>query len=177
MEGTTGTYSILPIQYHHDQIPMTPERLGGRRLSRTGSAQGAMHRGEAVPELCCSLCGNKYKRAQELKRHIKDKHQPPQECPFCCDFKWTRPEKIKRHLLTGHSFTKEVQREIQRLRGQKDTIRFLEKWRATWIPSNNTHTAGAAAPEQPFLRSTFSAYQHWYQQGNGEHQGESGGAY
>ena len=67
------------------------------------------------------------KRAQELKRHLKEKHEPRRQCPFC-KFEWTRPDKIKNHITTYHQdmFTAEVMAEFRALYGKK-MITFLDE--------------------------------------------------
>jgi hypothetical protein len=161
--GTPGTHPISPFRRRQDPTFDTLEPTGSRRPPQTGRAQDAGHYGRASPQWRCSACcDKKYQRAQELERHIRDKHQRPKNCPFC-QTKWTRPEKIKIHLINDHRdcFTEEAQGEICHLRGQKDTIRFLEKYGATRHASSNIRTSGATAPEQLILLPTFLGYQQW----------------
>jgi hypothetical protein len=79
-----------------------------------------------VQELECQDCRRQFKRAQELKRHLKEKHEPWRQCPFC-KFEWTRPDKIKHHITTYHQdkFTAEVMAEFRALNGKK-MIAFLD---------------------------------------------------
>ncbi|KAH9978187.1 hypothetical protein BGW80DRAFT_1540207 [Lactifluus volemus] len=150
-EGTSGTgphpISISPFQCRDDQASEALERIDSGCPPSTRSPQGAPYLGRASPEWHCGACRDKkYGRAQDLKRHIRDKHQLPQECPFC-RIKWTRPEKIRKHLIAFHRglFTEAIEGEISHLRGQKNTIRFLKRLRGSF--SSNRHTARAAAPE------------------------------
>lgn len=152
-EGTPGTsihpISISPLQCRDDQASEAQERIdSGRRPStRSPQSHGAPHIDRASLEWHCGVCRDKkYGRAQDLKRHIRDKHQLPQECPLC-RIKWTRPEKIKKHLITYHRglFTEAIEGEISHLRGQKNTIRFLKRLRGSF--SSNRHTTRAVAPE------------------------------
>jgi hypothetical protein len=162
-KGTPSAHPISLSRHYRDQVSETLEPTGSQRLPQTGIAQGPGHYGRASPKWYCSACcDKKYRRAQELKRHIRDKHRLPQKCPFC-HTQWTRPERIKAHLINDHSdrFTEEAQGDIRHLRGQKDTIRFLEKYGATRHASSNIRTGGAAVPEQPILLSTFLGYQQW----------------
>lgn len=79
-----------------------------------------------VQELECHDCKRQFKRAQELKRHLKEKHEPWRQCPFC-KFEWTRPDKIKHHITTYHQdkFTAEVMANFRALYGKK-MIAFLD---------------------------------------------------
>ncbi|KAI0302998.1 hypothetical protein BC826DRAFT_982723 [Russula brevipes] len=82
----------------------------------------------------CADCGKRYRRAQELRRHARDKHEQQRKCPFC-DTTWSRPEKIRAHLLTEHGdqLTEEENQELRSLRGRHKTIHFLAKF-ATATP-------------------------------------------
>ncbi|KAH9966463.1 hypothetical protein BC827DRAFT_1176066 [Russula dissimulans] len=73
-------------------------------------------------------CDKTYGRLQELKRHIRDKHNIPRKCPFC-DTTWTRPETIRGHLVVQHQdhLTEEECDYILKLRGREGTIHFLKK--------------------------------------------------
>lgn len=77
----------------------------------------------------CDVCGKRFGRLQELRRHIKDKHEPPRACPFC-DFTWTRPGRMRTHLQTCHNerLTKEDVEELRNLQGWHPTAHFIEKW-------------------------------------------------
>ena len=85
----------------------------------------------ALPEWRCHYdgCGKGYGRRQEVRRHIRDKHEIPRRC-FICGIKWTRADKIRNHLIFGHRsyFTEEERQEIGRLKGLNNTADFLEKW-------------------------------------------------
>lgn len=81
-----------------------------------------------VQRLECGDCHKEFKRVQELKRHLKEKHEPWRQCPFSgCKFEWIRPDKIKHHITTFHrdKFTAEVMAEFQALIGKK-VIAFLD---------------------------------------------------
>ncbi len=99
-------------------------------VPEVGSVKRPNHGGRGSKEWLCyhGGCDKAYQRFQELRRHIRDKHQTPRNCPFC-DAKWTRSERIRRHLITKHQdhFTGEERQEIRRLWGRDDTIRFVEK--------------------------------------------------
>ena len=74
----------------------------------------------------CEICGSRFGRVQELKRHLKDRHEPPRQCPFC-DFEWARPDKIKHHITMHHSdqFTAEAMAVFQDLHG-RNVVAFLD---------------------------------------------------
>ena len=76
----------------------------------------------------CENCGRQYRRAQELRRHTRDKHEQQPHCPFCYST-WSRPEKIRAHLITEHGdrFTEEQNQELHGLRGRRKTIHFIAK--------------------------------------------------
>ncbi|KAH9166491.1 hypothetical protein EDB89DRAFT_1910630 [Lactarius sanguifluus] len=136
---------------HSNQIPrqqweapkaahQDPE-LGGARISD--------NRGKARVYYCTS-CSKVYSRLQELKRHVRDRHEERRKCPFCRT-RWTRPERVRNHVLRNHGrlLSENEQREIYRLRGLDDTVYFLAKYGN--MPSKN-HTIDAQAPglPQPF---------------------------
>jgi hypothetical protein len=68
----------------------------------------------------CTDCNRDFIRIQELKRHLKDVHEPRRQCPFC-GFTWTRPDKIKGHIIASHhgKFTAEALIDFKALCGQK----------------------------------------------------------
>ena len=70
----------------------------------------------------CVECDKDFSRAQELERHVRDKHMPRRQCPFC-DFSWTRPDKIKAHILDFHAekFTTEMLQALKTLCGRQVT--------------------------------------------------------
>ena len=74
----------------------------------------------------CVQCGGVFKRLQELKRHIRDKHMVRRRCPFCT-FRWSRPNNIKVHIISEHAetFTAELLEAIKGLRG-RDVIAFVD---------------------------------------------------
>ncbi len=74
----------------------------------------------------CTVCDRTFKRAQELRRHLKEKHEPWRRCPFC-KFEWTRPDKIKLHITTYHRdrFATEVMADFRALYGKK-VVAFLD---------------------------------------------------
>ncbi|KAH9179001.1 hypothetical protein EDB89DRAFT_1901074 [Lactarius sanguifluus] len=115
--------------------------LGGARISD--------NRGKARVYYCTS-CSKVYSRLQELKRHVRDRHEERRKCPFCRT-RWTRPERVRNHVLRNHGrlLSENEQREIYRLRGLDDTVYFLAKYGN--MPSKN-HTIDAQAPglPQPF---------------------------
>jgi hypothetical protein len=93
-EGTSlaGTHPITPFQCHLDQISHTVEHAASQQIPRMETARSSSHyRRDSQERHYCAYCDRKYRRAQELRRHIKDKHQQPEKCSFC-NFKWTRPE-------------------------------------------------------------------------------------
>ena len=74
-------------------------------------------------------CNRSYGRLQDVKRHIRDKHDITPEC-FICGIKWTRAEKIRKHLISRHRdhFTEDELQEIGLLEGLNNTVDFLKKW-------------------------------------------------
>src|SRR6266852_96191 len=80
----------------------------------------------SVQELECRDCNRQFRRVQELKRHLKEKHEPWRQCPFC-KFEWTRPDKIKHHITTCHQdkFTAKVMADFRALNGKK-MVAFLD---------------------------------------------------
>jgi hypothetical protein len=86
------------------------------------SARGRGKRSSARPRVqpICADCNKEFKRIQEFKRHLKDKHKPPRLCPFC-RFTWTRPDKIKAHIIANHwdIFAPEMQVYINALCGRQ----------------------------------------------------------
>jgi hypothetical protein len=76
----------------------------------------------------CVYCKKDFGRAQELKRHVKDKHGPRRRCPFC-DFIWIRPSNIKAHLMAEHAegFTAEMLEVFKALRGRR-VIAFVDAY-------------------------------------------------
>ena len=133
LENTPRTHPTSLFRSNQDQTLEMLGHIGSQRSLQTESVQRPVDGDRASREWRCCACRDKtYQRAQELKRHIRDKHQQPHKCPFC-HTKWTRPEKIKTHLIAAHRdrFVEEEQREIRHLRGRKDIIRFLENCGAT----------------------------------------------
>ena len=65
----------------------------------------------------CEVCGGRFRRPQELKRHVGDVHAPQRQCPFC-NFQWKRPNKIKAHILDAHRDIPDILRDISKLRGK-----------------------------------------------------------
>lgn len=95
-------------------------------------------------------CKRQFKRAQELKRHLKEKHEPWRQCPFC-KFEWTRPDKIRHHITTSHQdkFTAEVMAEFRALVGKK-MIAFLDGFDHGPAPARaDVETAPALHPSPP----------------------------
>jgi CRISPR/Cas system-associated protein Cas10 (large subunit of type III CRISPR-Cas system) len=93
------------------------------------SVRNPEHKDKASPKRHrCAECGKQYLRAQELKRHKRDKHEQLRKCPFC-RAEWSRTEKIRAHIITDHRdrFNEKEHQEIRRLRGWTDTIQFLTK--------------------------------------------------
>ena len=74
----------------------------------------------------CVLCSRVFKRVQELKRHIRDKHMDRRQCPFCT-FRWSRLNNIKIHIISRHAerFTAELLEAIKDLRGRR-VIAFVD---------------------------------------------------
>jgi len=102
-----------------------------------------------VQELECQDCKRQFKRAQELKRHLKEKHEPWRQCPFC-KFEWTRPDKIKHHITIYHQdkFTAKVMAEFRALYGKK-MIAFLDGFDHGPRARANVETAPAFHPSPP----------------------------
>ena len=86
-----------------------------------------MNRKVRRPTCTVADCKKDFARVQELKRHLKDRHEPRRQCPFC-HFRWTRPNNIKVHLLAKHRgrFTPELLITIRALRGQM-IVAFLDE--------------------------------------------------
>jgi len=82
--------------------------------------------GGANAQSVCVLCASVFKRIQELKRHIRDKHMDRRLCPFCT-FRWSRPNNIKVHIISEHAerFTAELLEAIKGLRGRQ-VIAFVD---------------------------------------------------
>ena len=66
----------------------------------------------------CPHCGKEFGRSQEMRRHIRDRHEGKRRCPFC-KFMWSRPETIKFHLVSKHAemFSPEILQSLRGLRG------------------------------------------------------------
>ena len=63
-----------------------------------------IHRSSRPPppeRYSCTLCGKRFTRRQEVRRHYRDAHEAPLECLYC-DFKWIRYDRYKRHLKKRH---------------------------------------------------------------------------
>jgi len=116
-----------PSEHHRDEAP---ELTRPHQIPKSRSAPGYKS-GITAAEWYCHYgeCEKKYRRLQELIRHIRDKHEIPRKC-FLCDMEWTRTEKIRSHYITRHSdqLTNEEREEIKRLRGRNNTIHFFEGW-------------------------------------------------
>lgn len=91
--------------------------------SAQGHGQRTSTRRSARPT--CTDCNRDFLRIQELKRHLRDVHEPRRQCPFC-GFTWTRPDKIKDHIITNHcsKFTAEKLEIFKALCGQ-NIVAFL----------------------------------------------------
>ncbi|KAI9432862.1 hypothetical protein H4582DRAFT_1038619 [Lactarius indigo] len=74
----------------------------------------------------CGHCNTRFKRRQELMRHVRDVHGSPRQCPLC-PYEWTRAYKVKAHLLKVHSdeLCPVVALGIRVLRGH-DMIEFID---------------------------------------------------
>ncbi|KAF8264577.1 hypothetical protein EI94DRAFT_1831716 [Lactarius quietus] len=74
----------------------------------------------------CDICGKRFARLQELKRHANEVHKPLRQCPFCA-YHWKRVDKIKTHVLGVHQdvLSEEVLQQLRGLRGQ-DVVKFLD---------------------------------------------------
>ncbi|KAH9038490.1 hypothetical protein EDB85DRAFT_1887884 [Lactarius pseudohatsudake] len=137
---------------HSNQIPRQQWEApkAAQQDPDLGSARISDNRGKPPRVYCCTSCSTVYSRLQELKRHVRDRHEERRKCPFCCT-RWTRPERIRNHVLKNHGrlLSENERREIYRLRGLDDTVCFLAKYGN--IPSKN-HTIDAQAPglPQPF---------------------------
>ncbi len=130
-QGYTGTHTMPPSEHHWDQIVETPELTRPHQIPKGGSAPGSKS-GITAAEWHChhGKCKKKYRRPQDLIRHVRDKHEIPRWCCVFCGTKWTRAEKIRSHYITRHSdqLTNEEREEIKRLRGRNNTIHFFEGW-------------------------------------------------
>ena len=84
----------------------------------------AMH--QNAQQFVCTDCDRQFGRIQELRRHLRERHEPPRRCPFC-EFTWTRPDKIKDHITRFHpdNFTVEVMAVFRALHG-KNLVAFLD---------------------------------------------------
>jgi hypothetical protein len=128
-------------QHHQDQVAEAVGLTDPWQVQEIRSAQD-VRQGRRPKEWICSHgdCAKRYRRLQELKWHITDKHAIPPKFPFC-NYTWTRPEKIRSHLNDRHRdhFTEEEQQGICDLRGWKETVGFLlTKGRTTMLRRNNT---------------------------------------
>jgi hypothetical protein len=128
-------------RHHQDQIIEAIGFTNPRQVLDTRSAQSVKHGRRGPKEWLCShgYCDKRYRRLQELKRHITDKHAIQSKCPIC-GYSWTRPEKIRSHLTDQHQhhFTEEERQEIRTLRGRKDTTSFLlAKCRTLTLPGGS----------------------------------------
>ncbi|KAH8989956.1 hypothetical protein EDB86DRAFT_1849749 [Lactarius hatsudake] len=74
----------------------------------------------------CQACGVRFRRPQELRRHISQVHSPPRQCLFC-RYQWKRPHKIKDHLLKVHcnELSPETLKGISALNG-RGLVEFLD---------------------------------------------------
>jgi hypothetical protein len=79
-------------------------------------------------QFVCTDCDRQFGRSQELRRHLRERHEPPRQCPFC-DFAWSRPDKIKDHITKYHpdGFTVEVMAVFRALHG-KSLVTFLDEF-------------------------------------------------
>ncbi|KAI0250571.1 hypothetical protein BJV78DRAFT_554760 [Lactifluus subvellereus] len=117
----------------------TSELNDTRQNLEPESLRNPEHVGKASPKRYrCAECGKQYRRAQELKRHKRDKHEQLRKCPFCRT-EWSRPEKIRAHIITDHAdhFNEKEHHEIRRLRGRTDTIHFLTECESIVSPRSN----------------------------------------
>src|SRR5258708_16949220 len=100
----------------------------------------------------CTACNRRFRRTQELKRHLKEKHEPWRRCPFC-KFPWTRPDKIKQHITSYHrdKLTTEVMDKFRALYGKK-MVAFLDEF--DHGPRADVETTPALHPSPSPLRDT-----------------------
>lgn len=144
-------------RHHQDQIIEAVGFRDPRQVPEMRRAQRVKHGRRGPKEWLCSHghCDKRYRRLQELKRHVTDKHAIQQMCPFC-GYAWTRPEKIRSHLTDQHQhyFTEEERQEIRTLRGRKDTIGFLlAKYGTMMLPNDDTQSDSSLS--QHFLQVDF----------------------
>jgi hypothetical protein len=111
-----------------------PESSGLQRIPEMETAQGSRIRLIGSKKWPCDRdgCNKSYGRPQEVRRHVREKHEISPEC-LICGIKWTRPEKIRSHLIKEHRdrFTEEQRQIICNLQGLNSTIDFLNEWDAT----------------------------------------------
>ncbi|KAH9038287.1 hypothetical protein EDB84DRAFT_1097480 [Lactarius hengduanensis] len=91
----------------------------------------------------CQVCGNRFSRPQELKRHEVDVHDPSRQCPFCL-YQWKRPDIIRAHLVDVHRdvLPAEILYQIRARRG-KDLVEFLDTYEH--LPGNVVPQAGGSS--------------------------------
>jgi len=138
LEDIPGTHPNSPFEHHPDQRvdPVeAPESNGFQRTPAMGTAQGSRVRlVMGSKEWPCDRdgCNKIYGRPQDVRRHVREKHEILPEC-LICGIKWTRAEKIRRHLIKNHRdhFTKKQRQQIRHLQSLKNTIDFLKKWEIT----------------------------------------------
>jgi len=131
-EGIQGASAVLPSRRCASML--TPETLVPKdvqqdQYAEPGSVSDSKDDNKEFWEQHrCENCGRQYRRAQELRRHTRDKHEQQPQCPFCYA-PWSRPEKIRAHLITEHGdrFTEEQNQELHDLRGRRKTIHFIAK--------------------------------------------------
>ncbi len=135
----TQLISSSPTQHYWSQIVEAIGFTDPGQVLEMGSAQSIKRGGRGPKEWLCSHnnCNKKYRRRQELERHTVDKHRVLHKCPFC-KIRWTRPERIRSHLIDQHQdhFTEEERGEIRGLRGRRDTLGFLAKYRTSRLPTS-----------------------------------------
>ena len=119
---------MIQMQINVPQALTRPlETAGGHVIFRDALDPGSGNTSRRVRPTCTD-CNKDFLRVQELKRHLKDIHEPRRQCPFC-GFMWTRPNNIKVHLLAKHrdNFTAELLVTIQAMRGQM-IAKFLDSY-------------------------------------------------
>ena len=133
-------FSPLSFQGYH---PFPNSELA-HEIPSPSLATNMLH---SVQELVCKDCMRQFKRVQELKRHLKEKHEPWPRCPFCT-FQWTRPDKIKHHITTYHQdkFTAEEMAEFRALNGKR-MIAFLDRFDHGPAPRARADVETAPTPD------------------------------
>jgi hypothetical protein len=96
-----STARLPAIRVHTNVSQAQPCETGEYVIIQRAPDRGKRTSTRPEVQHSCADCNTKFKRIQEFRRHMRDKHGPPRQCPFC-GFTWTRPNRIKTHILFGH---------------------------------------------------------------------------